>query len=176
MEDSRSWKSDAGEAFAVAAMDELFVIHRAGLLRFVAGVVHNHQAAEDVVQSTFAKALRAGPEVPPEAMKSWLYRVAFNEAVTWKRKHGVDRRATQELWEQGNAASEGPEEPLVRRETIRRVRMALQELPQPQRQVVLARMERELTFAQIAAEMGLPLGTVLTHMRRALEKLRKKLD
>jgi RNA polymerase sigma-70 factor (ECF subfamily) len=64
---------------------------------------------------------------------------------------------------------------LVRRETVEQVREAVQSLPAQQRHVVQARMYEGKTFAQLAAEMGVPLGTVLTHMRRALGKLRQKL-
>jgi RNA polymerase sigma-70 factor (ECF subfamily) len=62
---------------------------------------------------------------------------------------------------------------LIRRETIAAVRQALGELPGEQRQVVWARMYEDKTFLQIAQESDLPLGTVLTRMRLALEKLRR---
>ena len=71
--------------------------------------------------------------------------------------------------------TERPEQPLVRREIVDQVREAMESLPASQRQVLQARVYEDKTFAQIAAEMRLPLGTVLTHMRRALEKLRLKL-
>lgn len=48
-------------------------------------------------------------------------------------------------------------------------------LPFEQQQVVEARIQRGQTFAAIAAELGLPLGTVLTRMRLALAKLRRSL-
>jgi RNA polymerase sigma-70 factor (ECF subfamily) len=154
----------------------LYLKYAPGLRRFVVGVLPDREAAEDVVQTTFAKAAHAAGDVPPEAIKSWLYRVAFHEAVTWKRRSSVDRKATQELRDRrDNRDSESPEEPLVRREIVEQVREAIQSLPANQQQVVQARVYQEKTFAQIAAEMGVPLGTVLTHMRRALDKLRRKL-
>ena len=55
------------------------------------------------------------------------------------------------------------------------LRKALGELPAEQGRVVWARMYEDKTFAQIAEEFGLPLGTVLTRMRLALEKLRRTL-
>jgi len=58
----------------------------------------------------------------------------------------------------------GPEEPLIRGETVEAVREALKQLPEEQRRVVLARIYEEKTFAEIAGEFGLPLGTVLTRM------------
>ena len=56
------------------------------------------------------------------------------------------------------------------------VRKALGGLPEEQRRVVLARVYDDKTFAEIAGEFGLPLGTVLTRMRRALEKLRRTMS
>ena len=55
-------------------------------------------------------------------------------------------------------------------------RSALGALPAEQSKVVWARMYEDKTFVQIAKESGLPLGTVLTRMRLALEKLRRTLS
>jgi RNA polymerase sigma-70 factor (ECF subfamily) len=152
--------------------------HRAGLIRFVLGVTRNYQTAHDVVQATFAKAAQSDAAFPDEGgVKAWLYRVAFHEAVTWKRRSDAARKAARTLWESGHdRRPESPDEPLVRREIVEQVRQALQYLSAAQQQVVHARIYEEKTFAQIAAEQGLPLGTVLTHMRRGLETLRRKLN
>jgi RNA polymerase sigma-70 factor (ECF subfamily) len=154
----------------------LYLDHAPGLRRFVVGVLRDREAADDVVQATFAKAAQAAADIPPEAIRSWLYRVAFHEAVNWKRRSQVQRKATRKLWDrQQNRGSERPEEPLVRREIVEQVREAVEGLSANQLEVVRARVYQDRTFAQIAAEMGLPLGTVLTHMRRALDQLRRKL-
>ncbi len=71
--------------------------------------------------------------------------------------------------------SVAPESRLVHAETVERVRKALRELPAEQAEVVRRRMFREQKFAEIAAELNLPLGTVLTRMRLALARLRKSL-
>ena len=68
-----------------------------------------------------------------------------------------------------------PWEEAIRDEEAAAVRRALATLPFEQRQVVEARIQRGQTFAAIAAELGLPLGTVLTRMRLALAKLRHSL-
>jgi DNA-directed RNA polymerase specialized sigma24 family protein len=52
----------------------------------------------------------------------------------------------------------------------------MQDLSLNQQKVLRARVYEEKKFVQIAAEMNAPLATVMTHMRRALEKLRQKLD
>lgn len=154
----------------------VYAEHGTGLRRLAFGVLHDWQAAEDVVQAAFAKAAQSAGDVRPEAIKSWLHRVAFHEAITWKRRLGVDRKAVQQLGPITAQASETPEESFIRRETVERVRQAMQDLSPRQRQVIRARIYEGKTFAQIADEMDAPLGTVLTHMRRGLEKLREALQ
>jgi RNA polymerase sigma-70 factor (ECF subfamily) len=154
----------------------LYRDHAAGLRRFVVGVVRDQHAADDVVQATFTKAIQAAGSVDPEAIKTWLYRVAFHEAITWKRRGGVDERAARRLVDQHlGRGMTLPEDPLVRQETIEQVSLAMQVLPPSQLEVLRARVYQEKTFAEIAADTGMPLGTVLTQMRRALDKLRQKL-
>ncbi len=75
----------------------LYQEHELRLLRFVYGVVRDRAAAEDIVQATFAKAVESDASIAPAALKSWLYRVAFNEAISWKRRVEVDRKATTRL-------------------------------------------------------------------------------
>jgi RNA polymerase sigma-70 factor (ECF subfamily) len=154
---------------------ELYANHRAGLRRFLIGVVRDANLADDLVQVTFAKASTAGDTVRPQAIKAWLYRVAFNEAMTWKRRERVDREAKRRQAEEPDRHAAAPDEALVRRELVEQVRQALGQLSEAQQLVLRLRIYEEMTFAEIAAQTGKPLGTVLTHMRRGLEKLRQKL-
>lgn len=155
----------------------LYREHEQRLRRFVYGVVRDRMAADDIVQTTFSKAIQASADVDPAAWKSWLYRVAFNEAISWKRRVAVDRKATARLGEmQRGQTTEKPNEPLATAETVEQVRRALQSLPARQRQVVLARIYDDKKFIEIAGELKTPLPTVLTWMRRALERLRRTLD
>jgi len=154
--------------------------HEQRLRRFVVGVLGDRAAAEDVVQIAFARAVESGEEIRPEALKSWLYRVALNEAVSWRRRQGAARRATAKLAAEAptgddERSDQRPEAPLVRSETIEQVSRALEKLTPVQQQVVRARVYGERKFVEIAAEMKVPLPTVITHMRRALEKLRQHL-
>ena len=64
----------------------------------------------------------------------------------------------------------------VRFETVELVRQAMGELTEKQGEVVRLRVYEDLKFSEIAERLGLPLGTVLTRMRAAMEKLRTWLD
>jgi RNA polymerase sigma factor (sigma-70 family) len=169
---SERGQQDDGLRARVAALHEAFGPE---LYRFLLGVTRNSETAKDVMQTAFAKALELGHEARPDAFKGWLFRVALHEALALRRRDKTGDRATRHLAEIGRAASERPENGLVRGETIAAVQQALAALPGDQRDVVVARMYGDQTFAQIARDARLPLGTVLTRMRLALDKLRKAL-
>lgn len=151
----------------------LFVKHAEELRRFLMGVVRNHELAADVLQITFAKAVELGHTAREESLKGWLFRVAFNEAIAQRRRLGVQSRANTELANRGLRESPTPESHLLRWENVEQVRAALEKLPAEQREVVRMRIYEDKKFIEIATELGLPLGTVLTRMQLALKKLRK---
>jgi RNA polymerase sigma-70 factor (ECF subfamily) len=158
-----------------ARVEGLFHEHAAELRRFVLGVVRDPELASDVLQATFAKAVEHGHTARTETLKGWLFRVAYHEAITARRRSQTQEQAHRKLTACWVAEGERPEDPLIRRETVDAVRRALEELPAEQRRVVWSRLYEDKTFATIAAESGVPLGTVLTRMRLALEKLRRSL-
>src|SRR5581483_9740755 len=117
----------------------------------------------------------AGHTARSETLKGWLFRVAFHEALAVKRRNGVGNRALRTIASIPRESGERPDQTLIRAETVVSVRHALNALPEEQRRVVCARVYENKTFARIADEFGLPLGTVLTRMRLALDKLRHAL-
>ena len=72
-------------------------------------------------------------------------------------------------WHTSGAAGSA-DEPLLRLESVQSVREALEELPPEQRQVVRMRIYEEKTFATIAKELKIPLGTALGRMRAATDQ------
>ena len=174
----------AVEVVSVAAFDstelknriaKVYQQHEDELLRFILGVVRNPERARDVLQTTLVKALERGQEARAETFKGWLFRVAFHEAIADRRRLKTGEKVVRKLAELGRAADALPDLSMQRKETADAVRRALDKLPASQRQVVLARIYDDKLFARIADESGLPLGTVLTRMRLALDKLRKAL-
>ena len=145
------------------------------LRRFILGVVRDAELADDVIQATYLKAIEHGHETRPETARGWLFRVAFHEAMAARRRSATGERATRKFADLRPRSVAGPDDVLIRGEAIEAVRKALGELPDEQRRVVLARVYEEKTFAEIAGEFGLPLGTVLTRMRRGLEKMRRSM-
>lgn len=155
--------------------ETLFLAHEAELRRFVSGVVRDPVLADDIMQATFVKAVEIGHTACVDTMKGWLFRVAYHEALAVRRRQRVQDRAHQKQAEMAADASQDPDARLILSETIEGVRHVFGELPVEQQQVVWARIYEEKSFAVIAREFGLPLGTVQTRMRLALVRLRRAL-
>jgi RNA polymerase sigma-70 factor (ECF subfamily) len=158
-----------------AEVAALFLEHGEELRRFLIGVIGDPQLAGDVLQSTLARLIERGHETREASRKAWLFRVAYHEALAIRRRDAVGQRATRQAAWSRKTCEDGADQPVIRLETVEKVRSALDELPPEQQQVVRMKIYEEKTFAQIASELGIPLGTALGRMRTALAKLRKRL-
>ena len=153
----------------------LYVEHGEELRRFLLGVLRDAQLANDVLQATFVKMAQRGHETREETRKAWLFRVAYHEAMAVRRREGLGDKVLRRVAWQTDGAAASAEEPLLRMEAVQTVREALDELPFEQRQLVRMRIYEEKTFAVIAKELKIPLGTALARMRAAMIKLKARL-
>jgi len=159
-----------------ATVGDLYARYGAELQRFLIGLLRDFQLAADALQATFVKLAEQGHQSREESRKGWLFRVAYHEAMLLRRRQVVDETARRRTAWGREAVGDSADVGLVRAETVERVRQAISELPADQQQVVRMRIYEEKTFAIIAAELGIPLGTALGRMRTAMGKLRAKLD
>lgn len=159
-----------------AAVADLYARYEAELRRFLVGLLRDPHLAADALQATFVKLAERGHQTRSQTIKGWLFRVAYHEAMWLRRRQAVDADVLRRTAWNREAASEPAEFELVRAETAELVRQAMGELPVEQLRVVRMRIHENKTFAVIAAELGIPLGTALARMRAALLKLRKKLE
>ena len=155
-----------------AVVAALYLDHGEELKRFLLGLLNDSQLAHDVLQATFTKMIERGHQTKEESRKAWLFRVAYHEAMAVRRRQAVGSRVVKRLAWTKPTAEKGADEPLVHFEMIASVRKAINNLSEPQRQVVRMRIYEEKTFAEIARELDIPLGTALGRMRAALGKLR----
>ncbi len=131
----------------------------------------NEATPEGVAASFEAETNQASPY-----SAGWLYRVAYSEAMQYKRRHSLETRHERGVaWFQQGLSPEARDQ-LITEEEIAQVHQALGMLPEDLRTIVHMRIEQGLKFREIAERLGQPLGTVLKKMSRALEKLRKHLD
>ena len=159
-----------------AVVASLYVQHADELRNFLTGVLRDPELAGEVAQAAFTKAIEMGHTAAEESLKAWLFRVAFNEALAVRRRQSVHQRATHKLAWTVPKEAPAPDVRLGRWETVQQVQQAIAQLPPDQATVVRMRIYEEKTFAVIAEELSLPLGTVLTRMQSALRKLRKQIE
>jgi RNA polymerase sigma-70 factor (ECF subfamily) len=158
-----------------AAVEALYACHAAELRAYLTGLLRDPELAADVLQATFLRAVELGHTASRDNARSWLFRVAHNEAIDRRRRQVIEGKSLQQVvqqapwWKRQRPAV--PEEVVGQEETIARVRQAIERLPAEQQDVVRQRIYEGLTFAEIAIKSGLPLGTVLTRMRIATKRL-----
>jgi RNA polymerase sigma-70 factor (ECF subfamily) len=174
--DDQSPASNSDDRLDASLVAALYVEHGEELRRFLQGILRDAQLTSDVLQAVFVKMVQRGHETREPSRKAWLFRVAYHEALAYRRREAVGDKVVRRVAWHTNGAAGPADEPLVRLEAVQLVREAMDALPPEQRQVVRMRIYEEKTFAVIAKELKIPLGTALARMRAAVIKLRARLD
>ncbi len=147
-----------------------------GLQRFLHSLLGCDADAADCLQECFAVLVARGGECLPAARRAWLYSVARNQAAMLVRRRATGRRVTEQRgieqaqrelpttsWDVADLA--------IRSERQQQVRVAIENLPDSERQVVELRIREDLSFKEIAQQLNIPLGTALSRMHKALQRL-----
>ncbi len=157
-----------------AALATLYDRHGRAAYALALRVVGDGGTAEDVVQDAFVTIWRRAETYHPErgTPRAWLLTVVRNRAIDVLRSPARAGPPTTPVDSLVLAAPDSPEEDAVRAAEGGVVREALAELPPEQRAVVDLAYFAGLTYPEVAERMGVPLGTVKSRMRLALERLR----
>src|SRR5215510_525147 len=138
----------------------------------------NADDAQDAAQEAFLKCWRARASVPEvQNLRAWIFRVGLNAAKDYQRS--AWNRKSRPLPEDDvmlPTRDDAPAQAVEDQEALDRLRQAITQLRQDEKEVFLLRQNGELTYEQIAEIRNAPVGTVKTHMRTALIKLRKVLN
>jgi len=163
------------DAFAV-----LYERHGGAAYSLAHRIVGDRAVAEDVTQEAFLSVWRSGARFDSTrgSVRSWTLGIVRNRSIDALRraagkapKLDLDDDAVIE----GQPAGELTDSEAIRRETSRRVRGVLKELPAEQSRVIGLAYFGGFTHSEIAEILGMPLGTVKGRMRLGLEKLRVSL-
>jgi RNA polymerase sigma-70 factor (ECF subfamily) len=167
------------------AFDALVLKYQHKLVKLVTRYVRNPAEAEDIAQEAFIKAYRALPQFRGDsAFYTWLYRIAINTAknavVSRDRSpvdYDFDRDSIDESYDmQGRLKDSETPEGLVLTDEIRQtVNAAIEQLPEDLRTAIVLRELEGLSYEQIAASMGCPVGTVRSRIFRAREAIDRRL-
>ena len=171
----RAATGDDRKAFA-----ELVDRHKEGVFALLYRLLGRSGEVEDVAQNVFIAAYRGLPAFKGKAkFSTWIYRIAYNQAVTAIRR--IASRRSRELQEperdgDGQRSKEwsDPKGPAQEQGALAgQVWTAVEKLPTSLRAVVELHYGRGFKYPEIAEVLSLPLGTVKTHLHRARAQLRK---
>ena len=159
------------------AIDRLVGKYGSSLLSYLNATMRNRSDAEEVFQDTWLKAMRKIAFFRGGSFKAWLTTIARNCVIDRARRRRPSVSLNQEVGEDGAQVIDfvEPEAGLVSDERGARIREAVAALPEAQREVFLLRTEQELSFAEIAEMLAIPLNTALGRMHYAVTRLRKEL-
>jgi RNA polymerase sigma-70 factor (ECF subfamily) len=153
--------------------------HHSPLLGFLYRMTSGDRSlAEDLVQETFLRLLRSiGHYQYPRPFKPWLYMIATNLARDHYKQ--AEMRHSDSMPEAGielvSERETPPEESALFNDESRRIAQAMQHLPDHQREAVILRYFQELSLAEIAEVLDIPVGTVKSRLSLGLGRLREML-
>lgn len=140
------------------------------LMKSGAGTALAEECAQEVMATLWQKAHLFDPA--RASVATWVFTIARNRRIDALRRA---RRAEPEELPWGPEPEPDQAEVMEAQEETKRLGRALADLPGPQRALIEKAFYGDLTHSEIAAETGLPLGTIKSRIRLALEKLRQKM-
>ena len=138
-------------------------------------LTRNDDDAQDVVQEAFLRAVRHLDQCRMEDPRTWLLQIVRNTCSTWRSRKPSSGGADELLASVPAAASSNPDQAVERRQQANDVRRAIELLPDEFREVVVLREIEGLSYKEVAGVVGVPIGTVMSRLSRARERLKELL-
>ena len=173
-------QSSSGDREAFRGLVERY---QGRVLRLVKNVVRSQEDAEDIVQESFVKAYVSLESFRGQSsFYTWLYRIAFNMAIDFKRKvarRGGDPVELKEVDKSKHLGSvpviELPSDSMTRKEQSHFIMKALSELSEEHRAVVVLREVDGMSYEEIAKITGVTKGTIMSRLHYARKRLQGSL-
>ena len=164
--------------------EQLVRDHQAMVFRTLLRLTGRREHIDDLAQDVFLRLYRALPSFRGEALiTTYLYRIAVNVAQDeWKRRRRDDRSHISlsdetSAWEDRLPHPDrNAEQQIEEREFQQTVDEQLQLLSQIERTILILYHQEERTYEQISYSLGMPIGTVRTHLHRGRKKLREAIQ
>jgi RNA polymerase sigma-70 factor (ECF subfamily) len=165
------------------ALEKLINKHQARIFNFINSKVQDRDTAEDIFQDTFIKVIRTlkGGQYNEEGkFLPWIMRIAHNLVIDFFRKNNrmpkVKNTEEFDIFRFISDNSPNAEHSMVQDQVVKDLQKLIQELPEDQKQVLIMRLYRDMSFKEIAENTNVSINTALGRMRYAIINLRKLID
>ena len=165
--------------------ERLILPHLDGAYNLARYLTRDAHLSQDVVQDAVLRAFRSFGHFRGNSPRAWLFAIVRNCSRTAQAgsagrvslvigESGLSDEAAAEL---SHKADPGltPEEELLRKSDVERVRAAIEAIPEPFRETIVLRDLEDLSYAEIAEVTAVPMGTVMSRLSRARAMLAKEL-
>ncbi|WP_310991792.1 RNA polymerase sigma factor [Aequorivita marina] len=184
-------QSNSSDAFLVSAyidgnesaLSELITRHKQRIYSFIYSKVFDRDIAEDVFQDTFIKViktLKKGGYNEQGKFLPWVMRIAHNLVIDHFRKSNripkFENNTDFDIFSVLSDNSPNAEKQMIKGQVENDVRRLIEELPEDQKDVLVMRMYKDMSFKEISEQTGVSINTALGRMRYALINLRKVIE
>ena len=160
-----------------ARFEEAVLPHLDAAYTLARHLLRNDHDAEDVVQDAYLRAIRHFGGYRGGNTRAWLLTIVRNTCYSWFRRHHLDAQATEfdETVHGDFQRGEDPEEEMLRGALREALDQAIEGLPVEFREVLILRDVQGLSYGEIAEVVGIPVGTVMSRLSRARQRLQRAL-
>jgi len=158
-----------------AAFEQLSLPLLRRLYNLARWLTRDDSEAEDLVQETFARALKGfGSFQPGTNFAAWMFRILRNTFLNSRARSKAPHLSLEEEAEEAvlPAEQKTPESLLISATTQQQIQAALERLPAIYREVILLCDVEEMSYREIAELLNVPVGTVMSRLSRARRALR----
>jgi RNA polymerase sigma-70 factor (ECF subfamily) len=153
--------------------EEIILPHLNAAHNLARWLTRRDEDAQDLVQESYLRAFRFFDSYKGGDSKAWLLTIVRNTCRTWHRRNIHENEAVpfDELAHSGEEPAPDPEQRIAEGEKIGVLRTCIERLPVDFREVLVMRELEEMSYRQIAEVTGLALGTVMSRLARARQRL-----
>jgi RNA polymerase sigma factor (sigma-70 family) len=165
------------------ALEKLIARHKLRIFNFIKSKVMDRDIAEDIFQDTFIKViktLKKGVYNEEGKFLPWVMRIAHNLVIDFFRKNNriptIDNSDEYDVFKFISDNSPNIESMLFQDQIVKDLQNLVQELPDDQKEVLMMRLYRDMSFKEIAENTNVSINTALGRMRYAIINLRKLVE
>ena len=155
--------------------EETVLPHLDAALNLARWLLRNRADAEDVTQEAMLRAYRFFHQFRGGAVRAWLLQIVRNTCYSWLDKNRPSEMSVEFNEESHESQAASPEALAAQDDERRRLMFALESLPARWREVIILRELEGCSYKEVAEITGIPMGTVMSTLSRARERLQKTL-
>ena len=162
------------------ALEYIINKHQQKIFNFIYSKVHDRDISEDIFQETFIKVIKTlknGVYNEEGKFLPWVMRISHNLVIDFFRKNNriktINSKEDIDIFQFISDGSPNAESVLINDQIIKDIQKLIQELPDDQKEVLIMRLYRDMSFKEIAENTKVSINTALGRMRYAVINLRK---